>query len=94
VTGDRVCKARDLVAGRDPDVVVYGDGAELYRSDILEAAPGAVFLGPAFRSPKAAFVAEEAAELIEAGCPTDAGAVKPVYLRLSQPEVLRAKAAL
>lgn len=92
VIGDRVCKARDLVGGLDQSPLVYGDGAELYRSEILEVAPRAVFLGPAFRGPRAAFVAEEAAELLEAGCPSSAAEVSPVYLRLSQPEALRAKA--
>ena len=53
----------------------------------------ATILGGAFRSPRASAICFEAEALLAEGCNTSAAEVRPVYLRMSQPEVVRAKAA-
>ena len=68
------------------NVVFIGNGAALYRDDILEKLPNAVFAPPLCNVPRASAVAAEAASLVDAGISTDAAAVSPVYLRKSQPE--------
>ena len=75
------------------DTVFFGDGADLYREAIHAARPYATILGGEFRSPRASAVCMEAEEMLAGGCNTAAADVKPVYLRMSQPEVVRAQAS-
>ena len=74
------------------DAVFFGDGADLYHEAIHAARPDAAILGGGFRAPRASAVCLEAEEMFARGCDTSAAVVKPVYLRMSQPEVVRAKA--
>ena len=92
-TGDRVLPIGKMLDLAPDDTVFFGDGADLYRDAILAARPNATILGGGFRSPRASAVCYEAEELLARGCATSAAAVAPEYLRMSQPEVLRAKDA-
>jgi tRNA threonylcarbamoyladenosine biosynthesis protein TsaB len=93
LTEDCVVPASEMLARAPEDTIFLGDGADLYRDAILAARPNATILGGGFRSPRASAVCIEAEAMVKAGCATSAAAVKPVYLRMSQPEVLRAKTA-
>lgn len=88
---DCVAPIAALLERTPEDTVFLGDGAALYRDAILAARPNAVILGEGFRSPRASTVCFEAEAMLAAGCATSAAAVKPVYLRMSQPEAARAK---
>ena len=70
----------------EPAPVFLGNGATLYRDEILARLPGARFAPAACSVPRASAVAAESVALLAAGISTDAAAVSPVYLRKSQPE--------
>lgn len=93
VVPDSVCPIERLVDQTPADTLFYGNGAELYKTRILEKRPESRFLEPVLSIPRASAVAAEAAALAAAGADTDAGRVAPVYLRKSQAEENRAKAA-
>jgi len=93
IVQDCVTPITNILDRAPDDTVFFGDGAELYGEAIRAARPGAVILGGAFRSPRASAVCFEAAALLASGYATSAADVKPVYLRMSQPEALRAPAA-
>ncbi len=91
---DRVAPVHDLLSGLPQGTYFIGDGALLYLDDIRTSVPGAL-LAPAYLGvPRASTVAAEALSQWAAGVSGDAGAVNPVYLRKSQPEELRDKAAV
>ncbi len=90
---DRVAAVESFLDGLPEDTIFLGDGAELYRERIATRMPAACVLGPAFRAPRAGAVCAEALALLASGCKTDAAQIVPVYLRMSQPEVIRAQAA-
>lgn len=74
----------------DP-VTVFGEGAAAYRKRITVARPDAQLLTEMFNPPRGAAVAQEALSLHQQGANADAGLVRPVYLRKSQPEEARAR---
>jgi len=82
----RVCPIGALLEAAPGTDYFAGDGALLYREEIVAHAPNAQFLAETHQHPHAAAVAELALAQWRAGDPGDAGAVKPVYLRQSQPE--------
>lgn len=95
VLQDRVCSAQDFVQEAPSRAVYLGDGAHLYRSEIERLRPESRILGPLFRTPRAAAVALEAVRLIKTGAATsNPDEVSPVYLRMSQAERARNKAAV
>ncbi len=76
------------------DAFFVGAGAHLYADAIRGRFPDAV-LGPArLDQPRAAIVAEEALSELNAGAPSDAAAVAPIYLRGSQAEEARRPGAV
>lgn len=83
---DRVCPVEAILEKIQGPALFLGDGAVLYEPVIRGDVPGAVFAPPHCSVPRASAVAVEAFRLMEAGAPTDAGGVNPVYLRKSQPE--------
>ncbi len=91
VVPDRVLPVEGFLTELDGDVLFLGDGAELYRDQVMEALPDARFAPATCMAPRGAAVAIEAASLYRAGVDSDPGAVVASYLRLSQAEVLRAK---
>ncbi|NUM56740.1 MAG: tRNA (adenosine(37)-N6)-threonylcarbamoyltransferase complex dimerization subunit type 1 TsaB [Candidatus Hydrogenedentes bacterium] len=91
LTADCVLPVDQVLAMTPVETIFFGDGAELYRERIHALRPNAVILGGEFRSPRASAVCLEAEDRVAHGCDTSAAAVKPVYLRMSQPEVLRAQ---
>jgi hypothetical protein len=93
IVEDCVAPIEHILDRAPENTIFFGDGAELYRSAIESARPRATVLGGAFRSPRASAVCFEAEALLAAGCDTSAAEVRPMYLRMSQPEVSRAKAA-
>ena len=93
IVDDCVAPIEQFLDRAPDDTIFFGDGAELYRDRIHSARPRATILGGAFRSPRASAVCFEAEALLALGCDTSAAEVRPVYLRMSQPEVIRAKAA-
>jgi tRNA threonylcarbamoyladenosine biosynthesis protein TsaB len=68
-----------------------GDGAQLYRDEIIEAMPQARFADAPALLPRASAVAAEAFRLWRAGAQTEGALAAPLYLRQSQAEVNRAK---
>lgn len=73
--------------------VFFGDGARQYRDALSKNAPHATFLDGPLWTPRASAVAEEALERSERGDSGDADQVSPVYLRKSQAEQNRERAA-
>lgn len=73
----------------DAPVLFTGDGAALYRDRIAAVLPDALFAEPPCDMPRASAVGLEAHAMLAAGCPHDADAVSPVYLRKSQAELAR-----
>lgn len=71
-------------------LLFVGEGATGCAPEILQAFPDAQ-LHPAI--PRASAVAGEAFDWLEAGRPTDAASVSPVYLRASQAETNKLRAA-
>ena len=91
LTEDRVCPVEELLREVCGPVVVYGEGAEVYRERI-QAAGSAIDIRDDVSVPRAWAVAAEAIDLLAAGAPSEAGLVSPVYLRKSQAEQNRAHA--
>ncbi len=83
----------EALRGARPGAVFLGDGAWRYRAAIEEAVPGAVFVAQGLGMPRASAVAFEGARLIESGQLADPALAAPVYLRKSQAETLRDRAA-
>lgn len=93
VTEDRVLPVEEVLSLAPQDAFYFGDGAELYRDAIQASRPNATILEGGFRSPRASAVCLEAEAMLAGGCNVSPAAVNPVYLRMSQPEVLRAQSA-
>jgi tRNA threonylcarbamoyladenosine biosynthesis protein TsaB len=92
-TPDCVGPVEKLLEGVAGPVHFIGDGAVEYRDRILACLPNARFVPRMLAMPRASAVAEEGLSLLAAGIPTNPDLVDPVYLRLSQPEMLRAQRA-
>jgi len=90
---DAVQPMAALLAGLDGPVYCVGDGFQVYREAAEAAACSPIFAPAHLNVPRASAVAAEAVALLAAGAPSDAGLVSPVYLRASQAEVNRDKAA-
>ena len=87
LVADSVCPVDAILEQiPEPDAIFLGNGATLYRDQILARIPGARFAPAACSVPRASAVAAEAVALLGTGISTDAAAVSPVYLRKSQPE--------
>jgi len=87
IVADSVCPVDALLDQiPEPAPIFLGNGATLYRGQILARFPGARFAPAACSVPRASAVAAEAVALVAAGISTDAATVSPVYLRKSQPE--------
>jgi tRNA threonylcarbamoyladenosine biosynthesis protein TsaB len=83
--------AQQVTAQAPAGVLFAGDGAELYRTLLLQLVPGASVLDPLLGHPRAAAVAAEAYRLLQQGAPAVGALVNPVYLRQSQAEQNRAR---
>ncbi len=95
-TPDCVGPIEGIVALAPAGCVVLGDGVARYADRLRAAAPHLRALAPEAGRPSGAAVAREAHAAHCAGDPGDPAAVRPVYLRQSQPEEarrLRAQAA-
>jgi len=79
----------DIVARAPAGCALLGDGTLRYADRLRIAAPHLRVLAPESCRPSGAAVAREAYALYRAGSPGDPGAVRPVYLRRSQPEEAR-----
>lgn len=90
---EQVCPVETVLASVPQGAIFLGDGATLYREIIEDRVPGAVFAPPMCSVPRASAVATEAYHALVAGAAADAAAINPVYLRQSQPEEMRKKAA-
>ena len=90
---DRAQVVEDLVRGIEDDVLFLGDGAARYRERIEAALPTAFCAPGPCTTPRAAAVAIEGQALLARGTCTDPAQVAPVYLRKSQAEDHRARAA-
>ena len=90
---DMVCPVETLLSAvpRESDLPVFvlGDGVERFADAVARMLPEAVHMPPPLSMPRASAVAMEALALFSAGACTDPGAVSPVYLRKSQPEMMR-----
>lgn len=93
LTPDMVCPVETLLAAIPHDLglplIVLGDGAERFEETLRRVCPEAAFMPPPLSMPRASAVAMEALSMLAAGTGTDPGAVSPVYLRKSQPEMVR-----
>jgi len=93
LTGDMVCPVETLLSAIPLNsglpVTVLGDGAERFCEEIRKLRPELAFMPATLSMPRASAVAQEAMDLLAAGVCTDPGAVSPVYLRKSQPEMVR-----
>ena len=93
LTSDMVCPVETLLAaipnGLDIPLIVMGDGAERFGETVQRIRPDAAFMPQTLSMPRASAVALEAMSMLAAGTRTDPGAVSPVYLRKSQPEMVR-----
>ncbi len=94
VVRDCVCPIEQFAARLSEETdgaapVFLGEGASLYRDQIYTLLPDASVLLAPHMPPRAAAVAAEAAARMQAGTPSDAALVSPVYLRKSQAEVNR-----
>ena len=78
-----------LIDGISRPLEVMTDGAERFGEAIQRLRPEAVFMPQPLSLPRASAVAMEAVSMLAAGACTDPGAVSPVYLRKSQPEMAR-----
>lgn len=89
---ERVAPVPDILADLPERAIFFGDGALLYR-ELLEAErPGSRVLPATYAAPRAGAVCAEALARKAAGDSGTPESVVPVYLRMSQPEVLRDKA--
>lgn len=82
-----------LIEGLKAPFIVFGDGARAYRGRILSAAPRVKFLPDSLNISRASSVALEARARLQGGDDADPALVRPVYLRKSQPEQVRARQA-
>ena len=93
LTPDMVCPVDTLLAAIPLDlvvpIIVLGDGAERFAEEIRRGCPTAAFMPQPISVPRASAVALEAVSMLAAGACTDPGVVAPVYLRKSQPEMVR-----
>ncbi|MDX9975042.1 MAG: tRNA (adenosine(37)-N6)-threonylcarbamoyltransferase complex dimerization subunit type 1 TsaB [FCB group bacterium] len=94
LTPDRVCSIDDFLNDVPDTAVFLGDGATLYADAIRKRFPQAFFAPGHCAVPRASAVAWEAFQRLEEGASTDAAAVVPIYLRKSQPEEKKERAAL
>lgn len=94
LTPDRVCSIDDFLSAVPEAPVFLGDGATLYADAIRRRFPEAFFAPEHCAVPRASAVAAEALQQLQDGASTDAGAVVPIYLRKSQPEEKKERAAL
>lgn len=92
-TPPRVGPVDLLLDELDGPIHFLGDGADRYRERILERCPEAHFAEGLCSVPRAAAVAAEGLALLNAGASTDPALANPVYLRQSQPEEARRRAA-
>ncbi len=93
LTPDRVCPIESLLEGMNGPVHFLGDGASVYRERILACTPEPIFVPTYLALPRASSVAAEALAMLEHGASSDPALLHPVYLRASQPEMLRAARA-
>ena len=93
LTRDMVCPVESMLDAIPHDselpLIVLGDGTERFEAAIRRICPKAAFMPPPLSMPRASTVALEAMTMLAAGACTDPGAVSPVYLRKSQPEMAR-----
>lgn len=75
------------------ETLFFGDGALRYEERIRACLSAARLLPQHHGAVAATAVAAEAAAMLEAGAPSDAAEVEPVYLRKSQAEMNREEAA-
>lgn len=90
---DAVLPMAALLDGLIGPVYCVGDGFTVYRAAAEAASCSPIFAPAHLNVPRASAVAAEALALLAAGVPSDGGLVSPVYLRASQAEVNRDKAA-
>ena len=93
-TPDRVCSIDTFLDDVPGAAVFLGDGATLYGEAIRQRFPEACFAPEHCSVPRASAVAAEAFQRLGEGAVADAGAVVPIYLRKSQPEEAKERAAL
>lgn len=93
LTDDIVAPVERLLELAGAPTLVLGDGAAVYAQRIRACSPQTTFAPRECSLLRASTVAAEAAALLERGISTDPAAVSPVYLRKSQPEEKRDKAA-
>lgn len=97
---DRVCPLAEILkvaqaAGNDmpesSSLLFIGDGAELYKDEIIAEIAQARFAPSPVDVPRGSAVAYEGVHQRSLGASTDASTVCPVYLRASQAEEAKAK---
>ena len=93
LTKERVAPVESFCEEAPPGTIFYGDGTMAYGGAILAKRPDVRVLNGALGSPRASAVCAEGAEIAARGLAGGPESVTPVYLRMSQPEVLRAQAA-
>lgn len=93
VRPDAVIPPAEAIAGLSAESVFVGDGALRYAGLIRERHPQARILGEEYGAPSGKAVACEAFALLDAGASVDAARVEPVYLRKTQAEYNRDRAA-
>lgn len=86
---DRVCSLSEFLDSLDGQITFVGDIPCSHNESILERFPDARILPWDTHFPRASFVAKEAIRLFNSGMTFDAGLLSPVYLRPSQPEIVR-----
>lgn len=90
---DAVIPPSEAIVGLPPETLFLGDGALRYAGLIREGCPEARILGEEYGAPTGKAVACEAFALLDAGVSVDAALVEPVYLRKTQAEYNRDRAA-
>jgi tRNA threonylcarbamoyladenosine biosynthesis protein TsaB len=91
--GNLLRQIKEQMTDAHEPVSFLGDGASLYRAQIMESMPEAHFVPAIASLPRASAVAAEGYTRMRAGASTDAALVAPLYLRKSQAEVNREKKA-
>jgi tRNA threonylcarbamoyladenosine biosynthesis protein TsaB len=92
-TPESVGPIEKIAALAPADCMLFGEGAQHYAERLHAAAPHLRVLPTEAGRLSAVAVAQEALAAFRAGDPGDPGAVRPVYLRQSQPEEARRRAA-
>ena len=88
VMPERAVSPADLLKGITETVVFMGEGAVIYRDEILSAMEGrALFAPPSKMSPSASSVGELALEKLREGFSADPAGLIPRYIRKSEAEV-------